>query len=260
MGKCTRNSDTSIVADSNCKLTKPNPVALSCNMGNCPPPYNWKELWGPCSAACGKGMQGSYYKCFMKSSNTEMSDSYCEGINKSTSVTRECTTVCSWTPTYGCCLPKCGSGYKFTMLQCQNDVKKNVDISNCDGSSVSKVNSVACNAEPCKEYAPEVVDIPKIYAIGCYKDNPYNRHLPVFIANFRSQIDWKDMSKTVISCARKATSYKYFGIQFYGECWASNSEKYFLSGTSTNCYMGTGGERTNYVYTFTGPARTPSLP
>ena len=61
------------------------------------------------------------------------------------------------------------------------------------------------------------------------------------------------MSKTVILCARAATSYKYFAIQYYGECWASNDEKYFLSGSSTNCYMGTGGDLTNYVYTFTNP-------
>ena len=62
-----------------------------------------------------------------------------------------------------------------------------------------------------------------------------------------------DMSKTVIACARLATKYKYFGIQYYGECWAGNEETYYLSGTSTECYMGTGREFVNYVYSFNGP-------
>ena len=62
------------------------------------------------------------------------------------------------------------------------------------------------------------------------------------------------MSKTVISCARKATSYKYFAIQYYGECRGSNDETYFLSGSSTECYEGTGKDLTNYVYSFGEPA------
>ena len=53
--KCIRDSDKEIVADSNCSSEKPSPPALSCDMGECPPSYYWKELWGQCSAVCGQG-------------------------------------------------------------------------------------------------------------------------------------------------------------------------------------------------------------
>ena len=38
--------------------------------------------------------------------------------------------------------------------------------------------------------APEVTDIPKFYSVGCFKDNPNDRHLPVMLGNFRQKIDW----------------------------------------------------------------------
>lgn len=71
------------------------------------------------------------------------------------------------------------------------------------------------------------------------------------------------MSLTVQKCADEVqkpemekkfgTKLKFFALQFYGECWAggeSASKTYFLSGTSKNCYSGTGGSRTNFVYHF----------
>ena len=61
------------------------------------------------------------------------------------------------------------------------------------------------------------------------------------------------MSETVILCSRKATAYKYFAIQYYGECWGGNDETYFLSGSSQQCWMGTGKEFNNYVYSYNGP-------
>ena len=71
------------------------------------------------------------------------------------------------------------------------------------------------------------------------------------------------MSRTVQQCADEVQKpevekkfkkkFKYFAIQFYGECWAGDesvSKTYFIDGTSKNCYEGTGGSYTNYVYHF----------
>ena len=72
-----------------------------------------------------------------------------------------------------------------------------------------------------------------------------------------------DMTRTVRQCADEVQKpevekkyhkkFKYFALQFYGECWAGDesvSKTYILGGTSKNCYMGTGGASTNFVYHF----------
>ena len=71
------------------------------------------------------------------------------------------------------------------------------------------------------------------------------------------------MKTTVRKCANEVRrkevvnryhkKFKYFAIQFYGECWAGDesvSKAYFVDGTSNNCYMGTGGSLVNFVYQF----------
>ena len=40
----------------------------------------------------------------------------------------------------------------------------------------------------------------------------------------------------------------YFAVQFYGECWVSNDEKFRDYGQATNCYDGVGAVLSNYVY------------
>eukprot|EP00795_Rhopilema_esculentum_P008207 gene8207-14144_t len=97
--------------------------------------------------------------------------------------------------------------------------------------------------------------------LGCYNDGNNERLMPLFINDFRGGINWKDMSLTVKQCFDAIKSlehenntpgkYRFFAIQFYGECWAGGetvAQKYFLSGTSTNCYQGTGGSGANFVY------------
>ena len=71
------------------------------------------------------------------------------------------------------------------------------------------------------------------------------------------------MNATIIACSeavsKATTAYKYFAIQYYGECWAGNDETYFLSGSSQECWMGTGKEHNNYVYSYKGPESKHSL-
>ena len=47
--------------------------------------------------------------------------------------------------------------------------------------------------------------------------------------------------------AKKANK-KFFAIQFFGECWVSDTESYKLYGPSTNCWNGVGRDYDNYVY------------
>ena len=80
------------------------------------------------------------------------------------------------------------------------------------------------------------------------------RPLPVLVKNYRwpSQIDWKNLNRTISACAKeiKAAGYLYFGLQFYGECWSGPRahSTYDKDGESKNCVLGVGKERANFVY------------
>lgn len=67
--------------------------------------------------------------------------------------------------------------------------------------------------------------LPVMVEIGCYKDKQEpNRALRHLIANLRSEIDWYNVRSMVTKCGERAheRGFKYFGIQFYGECWADD--------------------------------------
>ena len=98
--------------------------------------------------------------------------------------------------------------------------------------------------------------LPKFEAVGCYKDSS-SRALPTLYANFRPFIDWYNMNATIRQCALVARDmgYKYFAVQFYGECWSSwdaseNYDKYDKQTKTTYCWANVGGPMTNYVYRF----------
>ena len=48
--------------------------------------------------------------------------------------------------------------------------------------------------------------------------------------------------------AAKKANKKFFAIQFFGECWVSDTESYKVHGPSTNCWNGVGRDYDNYVY------------
>ena len=88
--------------------------------------------------------------------------------------------------------------------------------------------------------------------LGCFKDFS-NRSLPDLIVNLRNKIDWYDLQKTVRECACVAheNGYKYFAVQFYGECWGSRDFiKFDRYGASNDCVAGVGKDFTNFVYKF----------
>ena len=60
-------------------------------------------------------------------------------------------------------------------------------------------------------------------------------------------------------CAEKAHSlgFVYFALQFYGECWAGDSDTadtFYLNGNSHKCDNGVAGEAANFVYKIGSPA------
>lgn len=85
--------------------------------------------------------------------------------------------------------------------------------------------------------------------LGCWRDKGDGRTMSM-LANFRYQIDWFHLEKTVNTCyeAAKKDNKKYFAIQFYGECWVSKNDSYKIYGPSTNCWNGVGRDFDNYVY------------
>lgn len=105
-----------------------------------------------------------------------------------------------------------------------------------------------CHADPEEEF--EV----GIELVGCFADDMADRALPVLFANFRSSIDWSNVNETVKQCADAAdkNGYRWFGVQYYGECWSGPSAEvtYNKHGMSTNCASGIGKDFANAVYRF----------
>uniref|UniRef100_A0A7S1G089 WSC domain-containing protein n=1 Tax=Corethron hystrix TaxID=216773 RepID=A0A7S1G089_9STRA len=77
------------------------------------------------------------------------------------------------------------------------------------------------------------------FYLGCYKDRRNPRALPVY----------KGSSNSLEDCVEKCDGYRYFGRQWFGECWCGDSG-YDVYGTETNCNCnGTNvGDWRNCVY------------
>lgn len=86
--------------------------------------------------------------------------------------------------------------------------------------------------------------------IGCFKDAT-RRSFPKLIANFRSEItNWSNFEEIIKSCSKlsRQKGYRYFGIQFYGECWSGEHVEFDGEGFSLRCVSGVGKAGSNFVY------------
>ena len=86
--------------------------------------------------------------------------------------------------------------------------------------------------------------------IGCFKDQTH-RSFPEFLANFRSEItDWNNFDLIIEACSKlsRQKGYRYFGIQFYGECWSGEIVEFEREGRSFRCIKGVGQTEANFVY------------
>ncbi|XP_068721451.1 uromodulin-like [Montipora capricornis] len=94
--------------------------------------------------------------------------------------------------------------------------------------------------------------------LGCFKDKrpAKERALRILVKNFRGNLDWNNLNKTVEDCANEAKKkgFLYFGVQFYGECWSDPMAHltYDKYGPSKQCSHGVGGPDMNFVYMLHG--------
>lgn len=92
---------------------------------------------------------------------------------------------------------------------------------------------------------------------GCYYDpGSHGQHnlrpLPTLLANHREKIKWLEgwndyVHELTCKCAKlvKENGYRFFGLQFYGECWSGNHSSDIFNGRpSENCWS----YRPNYTH------------
>jgi len=89
--------------------------------------------------------------------------------------------------------------------------------------------------------------------LGCYKDKHTKGHRPLphllftdrnprsYKSSAKRRIDWENldtyMEDVVCRCAEQANAqgYMFFGLQFYGECWASKEFTFNIDGMGEGC-------------------------
>ncbi|KXJ11386.1 uncharacterized protein LOC110243771 [Exaiptasia diaphana] len=75
---------------------------------------------------------------------------------------------------------------------------------------------------------------------GCYKDEDSNRRLPDLLLNGRGDVNWANWNTFIqgfiCDCANTTLSkgYKYFGIQFYAECWGGDVTEAMMQSMESN--------------------------
>ncbi|XP_048589021.1 A disintegrin and metalloproteinase with thrombospondin motifs 18 isoform X4 [Nematostella vectensis] len=256
---CQRKVDNSFVTKKICPQDTRPAESQACNTQACPP--SWFADWSPCSATCGGGHQTRKIICRQEvkpGQYQSLADSSCSDTKPSGEIERACAqTAClpEWQAgDWSECSASCGGGIITRPLKCtrKNRVGVSVTIHNllCH-HSLKPTTEMACNQDvPCPTPPPW-----SFHSLGCYRNDPEKRALPVFMASFRDNIDWKDMNKTVVACAkyvREHSEYSVFAIEFYGECWSGPEAeaRYNMYEKSEDCYQGTGSQNTLHAYKF----------
>lgn len=267
--KCYRENDKVVVDNSKCDLNK-KPVAedKDCLLGDCPPTYAWTNRNSSCSVTCGNGVITQRAICRRDTDGTIMDGSFCDASKKPADHTyacalEKCKTPYFWRATHGRCLAECGTGYRLKMLSCiERSTNTTVVNDKCMGLSVPQ--DEPCNVKACEPVFKDD-NMPPVYGVGCYNDQPTPRRVPIYLGSFKDMYDPNNPIPLIQKCAEKAHSmgYLYFSTQFYGECWAGDiatAERYYLNGPASNCVNGIGGAASNFVYKIGSPEVLPALP
>ena len=94
--------------------------------------------------------------------------------------------------------------------------------------------------------------------VGCFKDVPYPRALPVLLKSYNvNEADLTNSLANIIrSCATRAyeNGLWYFGVEYLKQCWSgvTSNMTYDRHGRSSNCLWnyGVGSAWTIFVYRF----------
>lgn len=178
-----------------------------------------------------------------------------------------------WGPwsSWGNCSHDCGPGKQNKTRVCNNPAPKNGGKA-CSGDKIAYKD---CLIKSCKLVIEQKCG-ENMKPLGCLRDNRHSRVLPNYLVSYRDPfsnpeglaIDWynyqSSLDKILCLCAKKARAagYKYYGLQYYGECWAGGSDAvYNRDGASLDCVDGnylpcaapkdvacTGKAETNYIY------------
>lgn len=271
--ECVRKDDESYVNDKMCLKTKSKPLKRrACNTQPCAAEW-YKSGWRPCSKTCGRGIQLRKIVCRRKVTQNlheTVKDSLCVEEKPTGILQQECNKVpcpaewkhMSWSE----CSRSCEGGNRTRSLKCMklNANGMLVSVSDIQCAHAVKPNTIEeCNTDVLCPHSIVGPDGKHFVALGCYRDSSHFRALPELVANLRKKINWRKMDKTVEECAHevvlKNSTYKVFGIQFYGECWSGDEgdKTYSEYGTSPNCWKGVGGSTANFVYAFVDDNKTP---
>jgi len=149
---------------------------------------------------------------------------------------------------YSC---NCIQGFEGKNCEYDTDECKGINPCQNGGTCQNKVGTYKCVCP--NGYSGFNCEIKKHFkALGCFEDKRNDRTMGAsMLKNLRKYIDWRDMTKTVQSCAAIARSHSmyFFAIQYYGECWGGPaSAQYRKHGEANNCWSGVGGPFSNFVY------------
>ncbi|XP_068687209.1 A disintegrin and metalloproteinase with thrombospondin motifs 6-like isoform X1 [Montipora foliosa] len=256
--ECTRIDDDSPIREALClkKSRKPE-VRRPCNVHPCKPEW-FQSVWSPCSKTCGRGVQKRLIICrrnITQFKYQRLPELSCNGTKPAGSTERSCNAIichAEWMPTaWSKCSSTCAGGVKKRNIIC----KRRDDL-----GRIAVVPEIQCHYAPkpqttmkCNAHVPCPM---KYRGLGCFKDSRKEHAVPEYVKNFRSNIDWTNMTKTIDGCAeyvhKKYPKYHVFSIQFYGECWTGNRAEFTYDkyGPSNNCWEKVGKRHTNYVYSF----------
>ncbi|XP_073256310.1 A disintegrin and metalloproteinase with thrombospondin motifs 18-like [Porites lutea] len=233
---------------SGCPGSKPTLLQKPCFAVPCPP--EWVPgPWAKCTKTCKGGVLKRTLTCQKPHGDGKfipVPSVFCKGAVRPP-VTEPCNTdvLCkldggysNWTP-YSVCSRTCDVGFQFRTRLCNNPAPAN---GGKDCTSLGpRFQTRFCNTQSClvrKKYR----------SLGCYRESPRRRLLPVLEKNFRSSMKWTAIEELVEDCYEivKNTHYKVFGFKFYGECWVGERPEPQYKTSMDRCFLHVVGKAHSY--------------
>ena len=181
--------------------------------------------------SCGNFCQSKGYSVF----GTEYaSECYCgDSINSTNASQSDCSMTCKGNLATYCGGPNRLSVWKIGTASSSSSVTTTTSIRSSTSSSQSTTTarSSSTTSTTTTSSAPAGATIKDATYLGCYTDNVNSRALSGYYSNTNTQ------TLDTCSAAAMANNYKYFGVEYSGECFAGNSINSASTKGSTACTM-----------------------